>query len=90
MHTIKNQSNIKKETIKLVSSLIRTSTEYVLLTQFLTHESFNVQVPLPNEPNKYSLELKFDANYECVITVYLCAMECRNAANIPLYFYSDP
>lgn len=64
VHTIKNQSNIKKETIKLVQ--------------------------LPNEPNKYSLEMKFDANYECVITVYLCSMECRNAGNIPLYFYCDP
>ena len=46
--------------------------------------------PIPNDPYKYSLEMKFDANYECVITVYLCAMECRNAANIPLYFYCDP
>ena len=34
--------------------------------------------------------MKFDANYECVITIYLFAMECRNAANIPLYFYCDP
>jgi len=25
-----------------------------------------------------------------VITVYICARECRNAANIPLYFYTDP
>ena len=51
---------------------------------------FICQVQLPNDPFKYSLEMKFDANYECVITIYLCAMECRNAANIPLYFYCDP
>mmetsp|Transcript_37684 Transcript_37684/g.36140 ORF Transcript_37684/g.36140 Transcript_37684/m.36140 type:complete len:179 (-) Transcript_37684:169-705(-) len=34
--------------------------------------------------------MKFDANYECMITVYLCAQECRNASNIPLYFYTNP
>lgn len=44
-------------------------------------------VPVPNERDLYSLEMKFDANYECIITVYLCATECRNVANIPLYFY---
>lgn len=32
----------------------------------------------------------FDANYECIITVYICARECRNVANIPLYFFTDP
>lgn len=32
----------------------------------------------------------FDANYECIVTIYICARECRNAANIPLYFYTDP
>ena len=64
VHTIKNQSHVKMETIKVI--------------------------PVPNEPNLYSLEMKFDANYECIVTVYLCATECRNVANIPLYFYSDP
>jgi len=34
--------------------------------------------------------MKFDANYECIITIYVCARECRNASNIPLYFYTDP
>ena len=33
--------------------------------------------------------MKFDANYECVVTIYLCATECRNVANVPLYFYTD-
>ena len=32
----------------------------------------------------FFLDFKFDANYECMITVYLCAQECRNASNIPL------
>ena len=31
----------------------------------------------------------YDANYECVVTVYICARESRNAANIPLYFHTD-
>jgi len=39
---------------------------------------------------QYYLDLKFDANYESIITVYLCAQECRNASNIPLYFYTNP
>ena len=39
---------------------------------------------------RYSLDFLFDANYECIITVYVCTRECRNAANIPLYFYTDP
>jgi hypothetical protein len=33
--------------------------------------------------------MNFDANYECIITVYICAIECRNASNIPLYFFPD-
>jgi len=28
--------------------------------------------------------MKFDAVYECEITVYICTQECRNASNIPL------
>mmetsp|Transcript_47852 Transcript_47852/g.35073 ORF Transcript_47852/g.35073 Transcript_47852/m.35073 type:complete len:221 (+) Transcript_47852:206-868(+) len=32
----------------------------------------------------------YDANYECLITVYFCTQECRNASNIPLYFYTNP
>ena len=39
---------------------------------------------------KYSLEMNFDCNYECIITIYLCALECRNVSNVPLYFYTDP
>ena len=30
------------------------------------------------------LEMVFDSNYECLITVYLCATECRNAQATPL------
>ena len=44
----------------------------------------------PHDHTKYALDLKFDANYECIVTVYICAKECRNASNIPLYFYTDP
>ena len=33
--------------------------------------------------------MQFDANYECIITIYICAKESRNAASIPLSFYSD-
>ena len=30
------------------------------------------------------LELMFDSNYECMITVYICATEIRNASATPL------
>ena len=65
VHTIKNQSHVKKETIKI--------------------KKLN-----STDPYKYSLDLVFDANYECIVTVYVCARECRNATNIPLYFFTDP
>ena len=39
--------------------------------------------------NQHELELVFDANYECMITVYLCATEIRNAASTPLFYYTD-
>ena len=29
--------------------------------------------------NQHELEMMFDTNYECLITVYLCATEIRNA-----------
>ena len=48
-----------------------------------------MKVKVPNETHQYSLEMKFDANYEAVVTIYLCATECRNVSNAPLYFYSD-
>ena len=44
----------------------------------------------PTDHSKFTLDLKFDANYECIVTVYICAKECRNASNIPLFFYTDP
>lgn len=31
----------------------------------------------------------FDSNYDCLITVYICATECRNASATPLYFHTD-
>jgi len=34
--------------------------------------------------------MRFDANYECIITVYLVAQECRSAPNMPLYFVTPP
>ena len=64
VHTIKNQSHIKKETIKL--------------------SKFN------KSDTRYTIDFNFDANYECIITIYVCARECRNAANISLLFYTDP
>ena len=42
-----------------------------------------------NDGQDQELELVFDSNYECLITVYLCATECRNASATPLYFYTD-
>ena len=33
---------------------------------------------------EYTLQFKFDANYDCLITVYLCATECRRAKSTPL------
>ncbi|CDW73216.1 zinc finger ring-type [Stylonychia lemnae] len=43
----------------------------------------------PNEvksgDNQFYLDMKFDAIYECEITVFICTQECRNASNIPLY-----
>ena len=39
--------------------------------------------------NQHELDLIFDANYECMITVYLCATEIRNAQSTPLYYYTD-
>jgi len=36
------------------------------------------------------LNMRFDANYECIITVYILAQECRSAPNMPLYFVTPP
>jgi hypothetical protein len=43
-----------------------------------------------DDPHRYYLEMQFDANFDCVISIYICARECRNATNTPLYFYTDP
>ena len=32
----------------------------------------------------YGLELMFDSNFECMITVYIATTECRSAVSIPL------
>ena len=36
------------------------------------------------EKGEQELEFMFDTNYECMITIYLCATECRNASATPL------
>ena len=46
-------------------------------------------VPASDGSRDQELELMFDSNYECLITVYLGATECRNANATPLYFYTD-
>ena len=46
-------------------------------------------IPVLNEPNLYSLDMNFDSNFDCIITIHLCATEARNVANIPLYYHSD-
>lgn len=30
------------------------------------------------------LEFVFDSNYECMVTVYICATEIRNTSTVPL------
>ena len=56
MVTLKNHSNLRKETIQFE--------------------------PMPD--GTYRLKMIFDANFECLITVYVCAVECRNALTTPL------
>ena len=34
--------------------------------------------------NQHELDLIFDSNYECLITVYICTTEIRNASATPL------
>ena len=46
-------------------------------------------VPTNDGTNQHELELMFDSNYECLITVYICATEIRNASTVPLFFYTD-
>ena len=36
------------------------------------------------DKGEQELEFMFDTNYECMITIYLCATECRNASATPL------
>ena len=33
---------------------------------------------------KHELDLIFDSNYDCMVTVYICATEVRNASATPL------
>jgi len=39
--------------------------------------------------NMHELDFSFDTNYECMVTIYLCATEIRNSATTPLYYYTD-
>jgi hypothetical protein len=34
----------------------------------------------------YKVDFTFDASYECIITFYYCATECRTAPSSPLVF----
>ncbi len=43
----------------------------------------NLQTQI-KDGDSYYITFQFDANYDCEITIYLCASECRNASNIPL------
>lgn len=72
IHVLKNHSKIIKETIKVTPNKEETS-------------SFDC-LELSNAPKnkKYDIEFMFSANYECTITIYLCATECRNAPVTPL------
>ena len=38
------------------------------------------------ERGEQELEFMFDSNYECMITIYLSATECRNASATPLVY----
>ena len=45
--------------------------------------------PAANGSNQQEIEFIFDSNYECMITIYLCATEIRNASATPLFYYTD-
>ena len=36
--------------------------------------------------DEYKVDFTFDASYECIVTLYYCATECRNAPSTPLVF----
>jgi len=42
-----------------------------------------------NENLSY-LDFKFDAASDCIVTIYFCAKETKNALNYPLLFYTSP
>ena len=37
-----------------------------------------------SDRGEQELEFMFDSNYECMITIYISATECRNASATPL------
>ena len=39
--------------------------------------------------NLHELQMMFDANYECMVTLYLFAQEFRNPTSPPLFYYTD-
>jgi hypothetical protein len=45
---------------------------------------------LKMDDGNFHMEFIFDSNYECEVIAYICAQECRNASNIPIYFYTNP
>lgn len=46
-------------------------------------------VPTTDGSGKYEMDMIFDSNYECMVTIYLCATEIRNASATPLFYYTD-
>ena len=46
-------------------------------------------VPSNDGSNLHELEMMFDANYECMVTLYLFAQEFRNSTSPPLFYYTD-
>ena len=40
--------------------------------------------PVADGSNQHELDMVFDSNFECLVTVYICATEIRNASATPL------
>lgn len=46
----------------------------------------SVKVVKGDEDNKYYIQFNYDSKHECIITVYFCITEARDAYNYPIYF----
>ena len=49
-----------------------------------------IQMVKDASSGNFYLDFVFDSNFQCEIVCYFCAQECRNASNIPIYFYTNP